>query len=142
MDMTRQSKTLSHICASQYRLSCSKPLNSSYVQYKYTIIPQKSVLLIAPLSILRRPQLVHLLDTLLKLHILALFIRMSLVLIIVSPLVSPIFIAQIHPPVPSLPNASQSGATHLALPRQVIRLISTPIQRDQQIGTAVAVGKG
>jgi hypothetical protein len=97
-----------------------------YVQWAKPFRPS----LVTPRPVLGFPELVHLGHPLLELDVLALFVRMSLVLrLVLVSLSSPL-------------SAGQLGLVYLALPREVVRLVATPVEGDQEVGAAVAVCHG
>jgi len=117
-------------------LACSSPIVLFQVLYSLICTSTQpstsnAPLSIAPLPTLRHPQLIHLRNPLLELHILALLIGMSLVLSSTLSALIPILPSSTNtssnPPLSPLAQET----THLALPRQIISLITTPIQRDK-----------
>lgn len=90
---------------------------------------------VAPRSILGRPQLVHLGDALFELDVLAFLVGVSLVLRVL--LVCRSFVCLVLVVV-----GPQQWPSYLALPREVVGLVATPVQRDEKVGAAVAVGHG
>lgn len=105
--------------------------------YKYTIPAINA--LVTPLPTLRRPQLIHLRNPLLELLVLAFLIAVSLCLPIYQPLLNPNPDPFPPDPYPSSKSVIGNGA-YLTLPRQIILLVPTPVQRDKQVRTAIAVG--
>ena len=93
---------------------------------------------ITPRPTLGRPYLIHLLHPLLELLILALLVRMSLGLRINISCPCPIPHGHI------LPRSFDASRllSYLTLPRQVIFLEPTAVQRDEQVGAAITVGEG
>lgn len=90
---------------------------------------------VAPLAVLGRPELVHLGDSLLELDVLAFLVAVALVL--ESKGVSSAIAPRARPPL-----WTTQLTTYFALPRQKVGIRATPVERDQQVGAAVAVGHG
>ena len=97
---------------------------------------------IAPGTVLGSPQLVHLGHTLLELFVLALFVAVSLVLLIKEKGKKVIVLVKCANGFcrGKERRVDHGGVTsYLALPRQVILCLSAPVQRDEQVGTRVPV---
>ena len=96
---------------------------------------------VASLAALCGSQLVHLCDTLLEFLVLALFVRVSLVLFEYrseSGFVEIDRVAGLR----SLRVGEDWRLSYLALPGQVVLVVSAAVQRDQEVGAGVSVLDG
>lgn len=131
----------------------------------YNTSPHTLILLVTPLPTLRRPNLIHFRNSLLEFHILAFLIRMSLVLSIYAsantcssppspPPSTSLALAPHalnspgprlrydHPSMCSRKLERARRSAYLASPRQIVLPKTALVQRDEEVGAAIAVLEG